>query len=76
MPATTLITISAKFAGCRERCCLTLAKTPSPFHINEKGQDVVIDFPNYTTGICPELIDRVTKLVGPEHFRIDPVEIK
>ncbi len=45
------------------------------FHIFEEGKGVMIDFPNHTTGICPELIDRLTKLLGPDHYRIDPVEI-
>ena len=46
------------------------------FHIFEQGKGVLIDFPNHTTGICPELIDRLTKLMGPDHFRIDPVDIQ
>ncbi len=46
------------------------------FQIFEQGKGVLIDFPNHTTGICPELIDRLTKLMGPDHFRIDPVDIQ
>jgi DNA polymerase-3 subunit alpha len=46
------------------------------FHIFEEGKGVLIDFPNHTTGICPELIARLTQLMGPDHFRIDPVEIQ
>lgn len=46
------------------------------FQINEQDKGVLIDFPNNTTGICPELIDRLTKLVGPDQFRIDPIDLQ
>ena len=46
------------------------------FQIFEQGQGVLIDFPNYSTSICQELIDRMTKLVGSEYFRIGPDKIQ
>jgi DNA polymerase-3 subunit alpha len=41
------------------------------FHIFEHGKGHLLEFPNLTTGLCPELIDQITKLVGAENIRIE-----
>jgi DNA polymerase-3 subunit alpha len=43
------------------------------FHIFEHGKGHLLEFPNLTTGLCPELIDQITKLVGAENIRIEPI---
>jgi hypothetical protein len=43
------------------------------FHIFENGRGHLLEFPNLTTGLNPELITRLTELVGPENIRIEPI---
>ncbi len=43
------------------------------FHIYENGKGHLIDFPNDTTKICPELISRLYKLLGEECWRVDEI---
>jgi hypothetical protein len=43
------------------------------FHIFENGQGHLIDFPNDTTRICPELIERLKRLMGEESWRVEEI---
>jgi DNA polymerase-3 subunit alpha len=43
------------------------------FHIFENGRGHLLEFPNLTTGLNPELIAKLTELVGPENLRIEPI---
>ncbi|MFZ5859008.1 MAG: DNA polymerase III subunit alpha [Chloroflexota bacterium] len=43
------------------------------FQIFENGKGHLIDFPNDTTRICPELLARLRKVVGEESWRIEPI---
>lgn len=43
------------------------------FHIIEDGWRSLIEFPNHTTGITPELLNRLEKLVGKPNYRVDPI---
>ena len=43
------------------------------FHIFESGKGHLIDFPSYTTMICPELLSRLKKLLGEESWEIDEI---
>jgi hypothetical protein len=43
------------------------------FQIFENGRGHLIDFPNDTTRICPELLARLKKVVGDESWRIEPI---
>lgn len=43
------------------------------FHIFEHGKGHLLEFPNLTTGICPELVARISELVGAENVRIEPI---
>jgi len=43
------------------------------FQIFENGKGHLIDFPNDTTRICPELLARLKKVVGDESWRIEPI---
>lgn len=43
------------------------------FHIFEDSKGYLIDFPNDTTRICPELLERLKKLIGEEVWRVDEI---
>jgi hypothetical protein len=43
------------------------------FHVFERGRGYLLEFPNFTTRYCPEIISKLTLLVGPENVRIEPV---
>jgi DNA polymerase-3 subunit alpha len=41
--------------------------------VYEKGQGYLLEFPNFTTGITQELLDRLHGLVGVENIRVDVI---
>jgi DNA polymerase III subunit alpha len=43
------------------------------FHIFEHGRGHLLEFPNLTTGLSPELISQIGLLVGSENVRIEPI---
>jgi DNA polymerase-3 subunit alpha len=43
------------------------------FHIFEYGRGHLLEFPNLTTGVTPELISQLNLLVGSENIRIEPI---
>lgn len=43
------------------------------FQIYERGRGYRIEFPNFTTHFCPELLERLKNFVGQENLRIEPV---
>jgi DNA polymerase III subunit alpha len=43
------------------------------FQIFENGGRHLIDFPNDTTRICPELLQRLLKLIGEESWRVEEI---
>jgi len=43
------------------------------FQIFENGGRHLIDFPNDTTRICPELLQRLGKLMGEESWRVEDI---
>jgi DNA polymerase-3 subunit alpha len=43
------------------------------FQIFESGKGHLIDFPNDTTRICPELLERLKKLMGEEAWRVEEI---
>jgi DNA polymerase-3 subunit alpha len=45
------------------------------FHIFERGRGYLMEFPNYTTGVCQEMIGRLTGLVGVENIRVEGITI-
>ena len=46
------------------------------FHIFEKGRGHLLEFPNLTTGLCPDLIGQINDLVGNENVRIEPIRFQ
>jgi DNA polymerase-3 subunit alpha len=43
------------------------------FHIFERGRGHLLEFPNLTTGLCPELTARLQELVGADNLRVEPI---
>jgi hypothetical protein len=43
------------------------------FHVFERGRGYLVEFPNFTTGVCPELIAKLQYLVGQENVRVEPI---
>lgn len=43
------------------------------FQIFESGKGHLIDFPNDTTRICPEMLERLKKLMGEESWRVEEI---
>jgi hypothetical protein len=43
------------------------------FHIFENGHGHLLEFPNLTTGVCPELVSRLYSMVGKENVRIETI---
>lgn len=43
------------------------------FQVYERGRGYIVEFPNFTTGLCPELIAKLNLLVGSENIRIEPI---
>ena len=43
------------------------------FRIFENGKGHLIDFPNDTTRVCTEVLDRLKKLIGEESLRVEEI---
>ncbi len=43
------------------------------FHVFERNRGYLVEFPNFTTGWCPELISRLNFLVGTENVHVEPI---
>ncbi len=43
------------------------------FHVFVQGRGYLLEFPNCTIGLCPELIDRLSTFVGIENVRVDQI---
>jgi hypothetical protein len=43
------------------------------FQIYENGSGYLIDFPNDTTRVCPEVLERLKKLMGEESWRVEEI---
>ncbi len=43
------------------------------FHVFERGRGYLLEFPNFTAGFTPELLSKLSDLVGPENVRIEPI---
>ncbi len=43
------------------------------FQIFENGSGHLLDFPNDTTRVCPEMLERLKKLIGEESWRVEEI---
>jgi len=46
------------------------------FQVFERGKGYLIEFPNFTTGVCSELLARLKLFVSPEHCRVEPIRFQ
>ncbi|HVN55157.1 MAG TPA: DNA polymerase III subunit alpha [Anaerolineaceae bacterium] len=46
------------------------------FHVFEAGRRYLLEFPNESTGINPDLIRKLIQFAGEENIRIDPLKIQ
>jgi hypothetical protein len=44
--------------------------------IFERGRGYRVEFPNFTTGLCPELLARLQGLVGADNILVEPLTIQ
>jgi len=42
-------------------------------HVFERGRGYLLEFPNFTTGVSPELLERMVSLLGVENVRVEPI---
>jgi len=45
------------------------------FQVFEGGRGYLIEFPNFTTGLCAELLTRLQEIVGNDNVRVEPITI-
>lgn len=45
-------------------------------YVVERGRGYVLEFPNFTTGICDELLAQLKKMVGSENVRLEEITIQ
>jgi DNA polymerase-3 subunit alpha len=43
------------------------------FHVFERGRGYLVEFPNFTTGMCNDLVSKLRMLVGTDNVRVDPI---
>jgi DNA polymerase-3 subunit alpha len=43
------------------------------FRIFEDGKGYLLDFPNDTTRVCPDMLERLKKLIGEDSWRVEPL---
>jgi hypothetical protein len=43
------------------------------FHVFERGRGYLIEFPNFTTRMCPELLSRLKTFIPEDQLRIEPI---
>ncbi len=81
-----MVTVLLRSGGDKKRDVLkmrcihgALLSTPGrdkfAFHIFEGERGYLLEFPNETTGINGELIDKLIKLVGEENLRVEPIKL-
>jgi len=42
-------------------------------HVFEKGRSFLLEFPNSSTQVCSELIERLNRMLGPENIQIESI---
>lgn len=80
----SMITVVLRSTGDRTRDVLRLRRihgiiTSYPgtdrfaFHVFERGRGYLLEFPNYTVGLCPELLGRLGRIIGTENVRVEKI---
>jgi DNA polymerase-3 subunit alpha len=82
-----MLTIDVRSSGDKKRDVLrlrciygVLVSNPGQdhfaFHIFEGGRGYLLEFPNETSGVTPELWERLAKLAGKENLHLDPIQVQ
>ena len=82
-----MITVVLRSSGNKERDARRLkvvfglmvsspGKDRFSFMVFEQNSRYILEFPNETTGISPELVRRLTAVVGEDNLRIEPIQIQ
>ncbi len=82
-----MITVVLRSSGNKERDARRLkvvfglmvsspGKDRFSFMVFEQNSRYMLEFPNETTGISPELVRRLTAVVGEDNFSIEPIQIQ
>jgi DNA polymerase III subunit alpha len=43
------------------------------FQMYESGRGYLVEFPNFTTGLCPDLLNRLKEFVPAEYIKVEPL---
>jgi DNA polymerase-3 subunit alpha len=43
------------------------------FQVYERGRGHRLEFPNFTAGVCPELLERLSNLLGTDNVQVEPI---
>jgi len=46
------------------------------FHVFERDRGYLVEFPNFTTGWCPELVSQLNRLVGNDNVRVEVIRFQ
>lgn len=46
------------------------------FHVFERSRGYLIEFPNFTTGLCPELLHRLRAFIPADYIRVEQLRIQ
>ncbi|MEJ2597564.1 MAG: hypothetical protein P8Z00_04485 [Anaerolineales bacterium] len=79
-----MLTIALRSTGDKTRDVLRLRRihgmiTSYPgndrfaFHVFERGRGYLLEFPNFTAGLTPELLERLKSLLGAENLRLETI---
>jgi hypothetical protein len=79
-----MITVVLRSTGDKTRDVLRLRRihgiiTSDPgedrfgFHVFERGRGYLLEFPNFTAGLCPELLTRLSALVGSDNVHVESI---
>lgn len=82
--AVHMITVVLRTSGDRTRDVLRMRRIHGTamsypgndrfaFHVFEKGRGYLVEFPNFTTGLCPDLLAKLKMLAGSENVRVEPI---
>ncbi|MCL4559348.1 MAG: DNA polymerase III subunit alpha [Chloroflexi bacterium] len=82
-----MITVILRSTGDKKRDVLrlrvihgTLVSNPGidrfAFQVLEEGRLYLLEFPNETTGVNPDLVNKLIRFVGEENIRIDPIKLQ
>ena len=79
-----MVTITLRASGDKTRDVLRLRRIHGTimsypgndrfaFRVYERKHGYLVEFPNFTTGVCAELISKLKLLVGSENIQIEPI---